>query len=152
MSATYSFLDVQGSITGPGIAAQLGNGAGVAKEGISVEMLEEKDLMTIGADGEIMHSLRGSNAGRITVRLLKTSPTNAVLSQAYNFQKSSSANWGKNVMRFSNTVVGDVITADTIAFAKQTGITYAEDASMNEWTFYGRVNMLLGSGVPNVNI
>lgn len=149
---TYSFLNVQATLAGPGGNISLGNGSGSSEEGITVEMLEDKDAMAVGADGQIMHSLRASNAGRVTVRLLKTSPVNALLSALYNFQRQSSVNWGQNTLVVSDTIRGDVISGDTIAFAKQPVITYSKDANMNEWSFLGNVDELLGTGVPNVNV
>jgi hypothetical protein len=147
---TYSLLSIQGTISGPGGNFQIGNGVGIAKEGINVEMNEDKDAMTAGADGAIMHSLRASNAGKIVVRVLKTSPVNALLNGLYNFQRQSPANWGQNIIQFSDTNRGDQITATQMAFTKQPVITYAEDAGMNEWSFQGSVEQLLGSGSPTV--
>ena len=43
--STYSFLDVQATIVGPGGAFSLGSGAGVAEEGISIEPTGEIDTM-----------------------------------------------------------------------------------------------------------
>lgn len=148
---TYSFLSVQATLAGPGGNISLGSGAGAAEEGITVEMLEEKDQMTVGADGSIMHSLRASNAARISVRLLKTSPVNAQLSELYNFQRQSPANWGQNTLVVSDTVRGDLVSGSQIAFARQPQLTYAKDAGMQEWIFYGPVNQTLGSGAPSVN-
>ena len=51
MSNTYSFLDVNAGIVGPGGAFSLGNGAGVSDEGITVAASEDIGAMTIGADG-----------------------------------------------------------------------------------------------------
>lgn len=147
--STYSMLSINGSITGPGGAFSIGAGVGLAKEGISVEMLEDKDAMTQGSDGAIMHSLRASNAGRIVVRVLKTGPVNAQLNALYNFQKTSPANWGQNVIQFNDTIRGDVITGTIMAFTKQPVVTYAEDAGMNEWSFQGNIDQLLGSGSPS---
>lgn len=149
---TYSFLDVVASITGPGGAFPIGSGAGNAEEGISVEMLDEKDLMTVGADGTIMHSLRASNAARVTVRLLKTSPVNAQLSALYNFQRQTTANWGQNTLSVSNPVSGDVASMSQVAFARQANPTWAKDGGMNEWIFYGNLNLQFGTGVPDVNV
>lgn len=149
--ATYSFLSVQASITGPGGAISIGNSAGPSEEGISIEMLEEKDLMTVGADGSVMHSLRASNAVRISVRLLKTAPANALLSAMYNFQKSSPINWGANTLVVSDTARGDVVAAAQAAFARQPNVSYGKDGGFNEWMFYGTVDILLGAGVPDVN-
>lgn len=149
---TYSFLDVLASLTGPGGNISLGSGAGNSEEGISVEMKEEKNLQTVGADGQIMNSLRASRAGRITVRLLKTSPINAALSLMYNFQESSSGVWGQNVLVVSDVARGDVVTATQVAFTRQTNLTYAKDGNMNEWIFEGAIQEILGVGVPDVNV
>jgi hypothetical protein len=61
-------------------------------------MTEAKNTMTIGADGEVMHSLHAGKSGTITVTLLKTSPVNKKLSLMYNAQSQSSATWGNNVI------------------------------------------------------
>lgn len=151
--ATYSFKAIQGTLNGPGGSIVIGNSAGPSEEGITIEMIEDKDDMKVGADGSLMHSLRASRAARITVRLLKTSPQNAALSAMYNFQAASVGTlWGQNTINFSDTARGDVISGDTMAFARQAPITYAKDAGMNEWSFQGNVNMLLGAGVPDVNV
>jgi hypothetical protein len=149
---TYSFLDVNATITGPGGSFQLGSGAGASEEGIDIDMLEEKDGMVVGADGSIMHSLRASDAGTITVRLLKTSPTNAKLNQLYNTQKASAALWGQNVLVVSDTQRGDVTTGTELAFSKQAPVRYAKDGNVMEWKFQGRVEEILGVGVPDATV
>lgn len=150
---TYSFINIVAVLSGPGGNFQLGYGSGNAKEGLTFEMLDDKDKMDVGADGSIMHSLRASDAGKATVRLLKTAPTNRALSQLYNFQKSSSIFWGQNLLRVQDVVRGDVIACEDLAFARQAPVTYGEDGETMEWTFFGRIPaMLLGSGVPNLNV
>jgi hypothetical protein len=144
--STFSFSDVSATLLGPGGTISLGNGAGTADEGITVEMIDDKDTMTTGADGTIMHSLHASKAARITVRILKTAPTNAQLSLLYQTQSASSALWGKNTLAVSDVVRGDVIAGTDIAFARHAPITYAKDANINEWLFQGSVTQLLGSG------
>lgn len=145
---TYSFLDVNATLVGPGGSIPLGNSAGVAEEGIEVEMLEEKDLMTIGADGSAMHSLNASKAARITVRLLKTSPTNQQLSQMYALQAASSAAWGLNVFSITNPISGDSITGANAAFTQFPRVSYAKNPAMNEWRFnVGNLDTSLGGGL-----
>lgn len=149
----YSFLDVQASITGPGGAFSIGSDAGAAEEGITTAFVGEKNTMTKGAGGEGMHSLHASNAGKVTIRLLKTSPTNAKLSQMYNFQKASSGRWGQNVIMVSNTVRGDVVSARECAFTKHPDLTYATEGGTIEWEFDAiQLDELIGAGVPDVNV
>jgi hypothetical protein len=149
---SYSFLDVQATIAGPGGSFSMGNGAGIAEEGITVEFNEDKDTQTIGADGTPMHSLHAGKGGKITVRVLKTSPLNAQLSQLYAFQTSSSANHGQNVVTVDDPARGDSISARAVAFMKFPVVTYAKDGAMNEWSFnVGILDILLGSGAPAIS-
>lgn len=149
----YSFLDVQASISGPGGAFSIGSDAGAAEEGITTAFVGEKNTMTVGAGGDGMHSLRASKAGKITVRLLKTSPVNAKLSALYNFQQASSGNWGQNVIKVSNTISGDVVSGQECAFTKHPDLTYATEGGTVEWEFdVVKLSELIGAGVPNVNV
>lgn len=154
MATTYSFLDVVATFTdASGNFISLGYGAGTAKEGITVEMLDDKTKMDIGADGTPMHTLRASSAARISVRLLKTSPTNNALSLAYNLQRFTPSLWGQNAISVRDLLQGDVLSAGNVAFARQPGITYAEDATMNDWQFLcGSLNELLGIGIPDISV
>lgn len=145
---TYSFLDVQASITGPGGAFSIGSGAGAAEEGITVEPVADIDNMDVGADGTPMHSLNANKAGKITVRLLKTSPVNAQLSAMMAFQRVSSANHGQNTISVTNNVSGDAITGQLAAFAKQPTVGYGKTGPMLEWEFnVGVLDIGLGAGV-----
>lgn len=144
---TYSFLDVQAAITGPGAAFSLGAGAGATEEGITVEAAGEINQMAHGADGTPMHSLLADKTGRITCRYLKTSPVNALLAAALAFQRTSSANHGQNTISIVNTASGDVITAQAVAFSKVPTIDYAADGKYIEWVFdVGILDVGLGAG------
>jgi hypothetical protein len=148
---TYSFEDVVATISGPGGVIPLGNGAGNADEGITVTMTERKNTMVTGADGSVMHSLHAAQSGTIVVRLLKTSPINALLSAMYNFQTQSSANHGQNTIVVANPQRGDVISCQGAAFAKQPDLTYAKDGNTCEWEFdAGYVHEILGVGSPTL--
>jgi hypothetical protein len=148
-SYTYSFMDVLATLVGPTGSINLGAGAGVSDEGITVDMLDDKGSMLIGADGTPMHSLHGGKAATILVRLLKTSPTNAILSAAYNAQAASSALWGQNLITVRNPIAGDLCILRSCAFRRQPALNYPKAATMNEWSFNcGRADMLLGSGSP----
>lgn len=131
----YSFLNVNAAMVGPGVAANLAAGAAVAEEGITIEPVEDKNVMTIGADGAGQHSLIASDARTATVRLLKTSPMNAVLMAAYNAQSVNSSLWGRNVITVTDTGSGDLYTLQQCAFKKVPTITYAKEAGFNEWVF-----------------
>lgn len=143
--STYSFLDVTASMTGPTGVIDLGYGSGNSEEGVTVTMGENKNTMTIGADGEVMHSLHAGKSGTITVNLLKTSPTNKKLSLAYNAQSQSSALWGNNVIVIRNTASGDIVSARSCAFQKHPDFANAKDGTTVAWVFdCGKIDPLLG--------
>jgi hypothetical protein len=151
-SGVYSFLDVQATFTGPGGTFDIAS-AGVAEEAIRLDMIADKNVMTIGANGDGMHSLRASKAGRVTLQLLKTASANALLSQVYAFQQSSSANWGQNQITITNPVTGDSITCQDGAFVRQSPIGYASEGGINTWTFdFIEIDEILGNGFQNTGL
>lgn len=143
--STYSFIDVSASLTGPTGSIDLGYGSANSEEGITVVMAEAKNTMTVGADGEVMHSLHAGKSGTITVMLLKTSPVNKKLSLMYNAQSQSSATWGNNVIVVRNKVSGDISTARSCAFQKQPDHANAKVGNTVSWVFdCGKIDQLLG--------
>jgi len=131
---TYSFLDVQATLVAPSQSFDIAS-AGVSSEGIRLAMVGEKDVMTIGADGDGMHTLIASDASNCEISLLKDAPGNALMNALYNFQKTSSANWGGIQITINNNIMGDTIVLNGGAFAKQADIAYAQEGTMNVWSF-----------------
>ena len=143
--STYSFLDTQAALVGPGGAINLGAGSAAAEEGITIAATEDVNTMTIGADGQVMHSLHANKSGQVTIRLLKTSPVNKQLAQLYAFQTSAGANHGRNTISISNALTGDVTTCQICAFGKAPDLTYAKEGGTNEWPFHaGIIDRTLG--------
>lgn len=149
--ATYSFQNVVAAISGVGGSINLAAGAGVAEEGITIESVEDKNVMTIGADGSGMHSLMANESSTVTIRLLKTSPVNKQLQEMYNQQTKSSANHGRNTITVRDAVRGDNITLTEVAFKKRPTVTYAKEGGLMEWAFDAvKTQSVLGSGSPEV--
>lgn len=147
---TWAFQDVTATLSGPGGVVSLGQGAGVATEGITVTYTEEKDTMVTGADGSVQHSLRAGQSGRMTIRLQRTSPTNRALSQMFNFQRQFSPNWGRNTLSIGNVASGDQQVGAALAFVKIPDIQYATEAGMIEWEFQGIIETDLGEGIAGL--
>jgi hypothetical protein len=144
--STYSFLDVNASLVGPGGSVNLGQGAAVSEEGISVEPTDDIDSMTVAADGTPMHSLHANKSGTVTVRVLKTSPVNQKLALLYALQTSFASSHGQNTVSISNSHTQDVITCQQVAFKRAPTITYAKEGGMNEWVFNaGIIDRTLGA-------
>lgn len=143
--ATYSFLDVTATLTGPTGIIDFGQGSANASEGITQTTGGSMNTMTVGADGEVMHSLHADKSGTITVSLLKISPVNKRLSLAYNAQILSAATWGNNVIVIRNTASGDILTARGCAFQKHPDFNNAADGGTVDWVFdCGKIDRLLG--------
>lgn len=134
--STYSFQDVQATFMGPpAFNFDMGYGAAIGEEGLSIAFADDKNTMLIGADGEGMHSLHAGKSGTITVRTLKTSPLNKKLALAYAAQTNVTSLHGQNVIVIRNTGSGDLITARQCAFKKWPDLKYAKDGDVLEWVF-----------------
>lgn len=150
-SFAYSFLDIVAAIKGPNGSFSIGSGAGVAEEGITIAMADAKNTMMIGADGQGMHSLHAGKSGTVTVRLLKTSPTNALLQDMYVADTASSATHGQNTIVIRDPTRGDVISCKGCAFQKFPDMAYAKDGNIVEWMWdSAEIDQLLGTGTPAV--
>lgn len=143
----YSFLNINAALAGPTGSINLAAGASVAEEGITIEPVEDKNVMTIGADGRGQHSFVASDACKVTVRLLKTSPVNALLMAFYNVQSATPSLWGLNVFTLVDSARNDITTVQNAAFNKKPTLTYAKEAGFNEWIFDGiKADTILGAG------
>lgn len=135
-SGVYSFMDVVATLTGPGGSIDLGYGAAVAEEGISIAQTEDRNMMMIGADGEGMHTLRAGKSGTFIVHLLKTSPTAKKLQNMFNLQSVSASVWGQNIITMEQTTSGDKIVGRMCAFQKVPDTSYAKDGDVLQWAFH----------------
>lgn len=146
MSA-YSFLNTSCMMVGPGIAANLGAGAAVAEEGITLTPTTDKNVMTIGADGKGQHSLVADDSRQVKIKLLKTSPLNAAMMIAYDLQSQSSGLWGINTLTVTDASRGDLHVVQQVAFKKLPEISQQKEAGFIEWELEGiESNSILGSG------
>ena len=148
---TYSFADVSATYVGPGGTFSIGNGAGPSEEGISLAQSDDKGTLLMGADGSGSHSLHREQNGVGTVRLLKTSPVNAMLMAAYNTETQSASVYGQGTIVLRNPVSGDVITCLGCGWKKAPDLSFAKDAGLNEWSWnIARIEYVLGTGTPSV--
>lgn len=142
----YGFVDIQCAIKGPGGSFSISEG-GIADEGITVAMTDDKTSMVTGADGYGMHSLHESKSGRVTIRLLKNSPINRQLNDMYDYQQLSSAYTGKNTLTVSNPAWGDDHICQYGAFVKRPDIGYGKDGATQEWAMnFIYIDTKLGDG------
>lgn len=147
--ATYSFLSVVASISGPSGSSPLGCGAAPSEEGITISPASDRNTMVIGADGNGTHSLNANSSGTVTVRLLKTSPVNAILQAMFNQQSKNPLLHGRNTITVSDVARGDLTILKDCAFKKLSELGYKKDAEATEWAFdYISETRVLGTGTP----
>lgn len=133
--SVYSFLDVHCTIASVAGVIDVGSGNGNAQEGITIQRNNDKATMTIGADGSGMHNLMGDKSGRITIRLLKTSPTNKRLTVLYNAETLSSNVYGQGVITVTNSHTGETHTATGVGIARFPDSNNATEGGIQEWVF-----------------
>lgn len=149
----YSFMDTMAAISGPNGAINLGPGSANTEGGITLTYTEDKSTMSVGADGEVMHSLHAGRSGTLVVRLQKTSPMNAVLSQMYSLDTGSTGTHGRNTISIKDLARGDDILCREVAFSKFPDLTYAKDGGEMTWNFHvGKIEARLGSGIAGVGL
>lgn len=150
MAFVYSFPDIKCTLVIPAIGTiYLGAGSGYTEGGMTVAMVEDKNTMTVGADGQVMHSLHAGRAGIVTVRLLKTATVNGTLADAYYRTTASGRAHGNGTFRIKDISKesgdGDDIGCYDVAFAKFADVTYAKEGGEMVWTFHcGRIHHILG--------
>jgi hypothetical protein len=146
LSGTYSFLDVQCTLLANSMGITLSEN-GIAEEGLVYRMAGPKNTRTMGADGSGMMGLHASNAGDVTVNLLKASPVNAQLNALYRFQQSSGAFWGNIQITINSPVFGDNIVCNIGAFSKHADVVYDVPGRFLVWEFqFISIIPLLGNG------
>lgn len=148
-SFTYSFISIAASIKDPNGTFSIGSGAGVAKEGITIAFVDDKGSLITGADGQGMHSLHASRAAVITLRLLKTSPTNALLQDLYDATTASPADYGASSIVLRDPNRGDVASCLGCGMRKFPDTVYDDAGPLMEWSWNSaRTSILLGTGTP----
>ena len=143
-NGVYSFQNVDLTIIGPGVNLTV---TGAAREGYTVAMDNDKSTFQTGADGSGMHSLMASQAGKITIRTLKTSAINRAMNVLYRYQTGSAALHGRNTLVINDRNLGDTTTATGAAIVKHSNIGYDTEGPVNEWVFQAAyVDQVLGDG------
>ena len=147
-SRVYSFIDTQASFFGPtGFFSLTADKSGVAEEGITVTLIQDNATSVWGADGSWVHSLSAQKGADVSLKLLKNSKVNTLLSAMYNSQKTSSTLSGQNTIKISSSL-GDTIILAGVIFKKAPTTQFGLSAQIMEWTFTcGREEFVLAAGL-----
>ena len=146
--ATYAFQDVTAILSGPaGTFVISGPETAAAEEAITITWGEESNTQTIGADGSVMNSMHSARAGTVVFRLMKTSPNNARIQEAFHYEHQSSAFWGRNTITIENPARGDKYTLLGCAWVRIPTNSYAKVGNVLEYEMHvAIIDSRLGSG------
>ena len=102
---------------------------------VSVERNEDSFSLMVGADGEAARSKSNNLSGRVTVTLMQTSASNALLSAIAQVDERSSAGDGINPLLVKDNNGLDLYTAETAWIVKPATGSHGREAETREWVF-----------------
>lgn len=125
--STYSFNDV--IVTFNGVRIQ-----GFSEDGITIEPVNaERFTSSVGADGEVCHSLSGDTRYRVTVSLMQCSLGNQTLANVFNADINTPGGAGIGVFRIDNLRNGDVYHSSFARIVSIPSITLSTEVGTQEW-------------------
>jgi hypothetical protein len=140
MSTTYSFKDLSGTVTCPGIIAvpfsffgQIGIGSA------TVTMATDKTAQDVASDGAIMVSAIPGDNGHIAFEMQQTSALYAFFLSTYNALKTAMLNgdvtsWAGMSITLRNIVDGSTHVCTGVSFNKIPDKVYAAQGQRQTWT------------------
>lgn len=134
---TYSFADLNGTITCPGFISIPLTGAAVGQGNINISLTDNNTVHDRSADGHVMISKIKSDIGEISLEIHQTSPLNTALIKLYNFLIAApSATWATIGINF-DTVLGlpEIVNATGVSFSKRADKPYQNEGQNITWNF-----------------
>jgi hypothetical protein len=103
-----------------------------------VQIEYESDAFTdkAGVDGEVSRSKTNDFRATVTIRLMQTSPSNALLSVLHNSDKNTPGGVGVGpfyLQDFSDGITGALYLAEKCWIAKAPDSSWAREAGVREW-------------------
>jgi hypothetical protein len=133
MNTTYSFADVNFTISHPAVGQRVVNGEGIGN--INIAMTTERTVHDVAADGSIMVSkLKGRN-GTVTLAIQQTSDLNKWLLRWYNYLEAAPADqWAATVITIRSPMMRDLIIATGVSPQKLPDRPYQAQGQHVTWT------------------
>ncbi len=100
-------------------------------EAVSVERNEDAWSLLVGADGEATRAKSNNRSGRVTIRLLQTSESNAILND---FAKADDlADAGAQALFIKDNSGNSLYSAEQAWIVKMPAATHGNEAGTREW-------------------
>jgi hypothetical protein len=134
---TYSFKDITGVIGGPGGAFQL-TGGNVGVGSITINMVTERTVHDVAADGAVMPSYVAGDNGDVVIEVQQTSALHHALLGMYNVLKSLAdagevATWAASFITFRTLLDGSTHVLTGVSFQRIPAKAYAAHGAKVTW-------------------
>ncbi len=150
MPNVWSFPDFDATWVGPEGTFDVSS-EGVAAEGITIAFAEDAANPVMGAAGDGMYNLRAARHGTITIRSLKISTLNAVLSRIFATSTADSAQYGQGLLTCRNAKTGDLFVCRDCGLRKFPDSGNGVEGAAYEWVINSlRITATLGDGNPDL--
>lgn len=130
---TYSFSDLLGSISHPGVGQYVFTGQGTGE--ITVAMASDRTSHDLAADGSVMISKMPGGNGTMTVQIQQTSPVHDWLLNWYNYITHADASeWGAATMLLRSVTMNRSHDALGVSPQKLGDTPYQAQGGKVTWT------------------
>ncbi len=118
---------------------------GFAEDGLTVAFDEDSFMLNTGADGEQTRSRSNNESALITLRLMQTSESNAVLNNFYQADKAGGT--GKFAFLIKDLNGSELHAAEEAWVQKPPEAAFGKESATREWTIRcGRMTSIFGAG------
>jgi hypothetical protein len=119
--------------TSPGAPAHRVSGWGEGEDVFMGERLEDAISHKMGADGKMSPNINANRAGKITIKLMETSPSNAVLRYINALQEGGSQSFAPINVLFQGITTGDSVGGVSGYIQKVADIKRGNGVNEQEW-------------------
>lgn len=130
--STYSFADVSAVISHPSVGQFIASGEGLGS--ITTEMITDRSVQDVAADGTVMVSKVKGRNGTIAIAVQQTSSLNKWLTRLYNYLESAGTDkWAQTVIVVRAPMMQDLQICTGVSFGKLPGKPYQATGQMITW-------------------
>lgn len=131
-TTTYSFQDLNASLSHPSVGQISMNGEGVGS--ITISMANDVSAHDLSADGSVMVSKIRSKNGTIAISVQQSSPINTWLNKLYNYcEVASSREWARTTLILRHLTLGEGTTCTGVSFQKRADKPYQAQGQQVTW-------------------
>lgn len=129
---TYSFQDLNASLSHPSVGQISMNGEGVGS--ITISRANDVTAHDLSADGSVMVSKIKAKNGTVAISTPQSSPLNAFLSKLYNYcEVAPSREWARATIILRHLTLGEGTVCTGVSFQKRADKAYQSQGQQVTW-------------------